>query len=87
MAGTESAAPELGRLRWQCRRGMLELDLLLEGFLEHQYPTLDASGRQAFGRMLEFPDQLLLEWLTGKIVPADPELRRLVQAIRRPAAD
>ena len=79
--------PNPGRLRWQCRRGMLELDLLLEGFLDHRYPELDPAGRQAFARMLEFPDQLLLEWLTGKIVPADPELRRLVQVARRSPAD
>ncbi|MDJ0806588.1 MAG: succinate dehydrogenase assembly factor 2, partial [Gammaproteobacteria bacterium] len=32
---------ELNRLRWQCRRGMLELDLLLLGFLETRYPRLD----------------------------------------------
>ena len=76
--------PNTGRLRWRCRRGMLELDLLLEGFLDRQYPSLAPGDRLAFARMLEFPDQLLLEWLTGKIVPADPELRRLVQAIRRP---
>jgi len=76
--------PNTGRLRWRCRRGMLELDLLLEGFLDIQYPALAAADRQAFARMLEFPDQLLLEWLTGKIVPADAEMRRLVQAIRRP---
>lgn len=76
--------PNTGRLRWRCRRGMLELDLLLEGFLDTQYPALAAADRQAFARMLEFPDQLLLEWLTGKIVPADAEMRRLVQAIRRP---
>ena len=76
-----------GRMRWRCRRGMLELDLLLEGFLDHQYPGLAAADRQAFSRLLEFPDQVLLEWLTGKIVPADPEMRRLVQAIRRPPQD
>ena len=47
-------------------------------------PGLAPAERQAFARMLEFPDQVLLEWLTGKIVPADPEMRHLVQAIRRP---
>jgi antitoxin CptB len=70
------------RLRWQCRRGMLELDLLLQQFLSQGYRNLDQPARQQFARMLEYPDQLLLEWLMGKAVPADREVRNIVQSIR-----
>ena len=74
-----------GRLRWQCRRGMLELDLLLEGFLERVYSDLPQGQQRTFCRILEYPDQLLLDWLVGEIIPADPEIRELVARIRNTA--
>ena len=74
--------PNLGRLRWQCRRGMLELDLLLQGFLDTAYSDLSEDRQRTFSRILEYPDQLLLDWLVGEIIPADPEVRELVARIR-----
>ena len=44
------------RLKWQCRRGMRELDLLLEEFLEHRYQSLSQPDRDAFARLLECPN-------------------------------
>ena len=70
------------RLYWQCRRGMLELDLLLMGFLDKDYARLDASQRQAFERLLGCPDQLLLEYLLGRMTPMDGELADVVSRIR-----
>ncbi len=55
----------MSRLHWKCRRGMLELDLLLQGFLDNGYESLDAAGREAFERLLELPDQALFERLLG----------------------
>ena len=77
--------PNLGRLRWQCRRGMLELDLLLQGFLDTGFGELSEERQRTFVRMLEYPDQLLLDWLVGEIFPADPEVRALVERIRATA--
>ena len=75
------------RLRWQCRRGMLELDILLEEFLEHSYAELDESERQSFEALLAYPDQLLYEYLTGQQAPTDQGITRVIQRIRRaPAA-
>ena len=73
--------PEYNRLRWQCRRGMLELDLLLLEFLEASYPGLDASARQAFVALLEYPDDLLQSWLFGE-TEADLPVRDIVKTIR-----
>jgi antitoxin CptB len=64
---------------------MLELDLLLRGFLDAGYSDLSEERQRTFGRMLEYPDQLLLDWLVGEIVPADPEVRALVERIRSTA--
>jgi len=61
---------------------MLELDLLLQGFLDTGFSDLSEERQRTFVRMLEYPDQLLLDWLVGEIVPVDPEVRALVERIR-----
>jgi len=77
---------ELARMRWKCRRGMLELDLLLRDFLDTGYPDLDAAGQQLFDRVLDYPDAVLLEWLMGRIRPTDKDVAQLVEKIRSAAA-
>ena len=74
------------RLAWQCRRGMRELDELLNGFLERRYSMLDAHALETFSRLLEYPDHILLELLLGRMTPADREVARIVQEIRNTVA-
>lgn len=69
------------RLRWQCRRGMLELDLLLGDFVERGYDALDPPRQQLFEALLGYPDQLLHDWLIQRLPPADDALRALVADI------
>lgn len=76
---------ERDRLRWRCRRGMLELDLLLSGFLERGYAGLNAEQRQAFERLLNTPDQELLEYLLGQRQAREGLQHELIQAIRHTA--
>lgn len=71
------------RVRWQCRRGMRELDLLLLDFLDRGYAGLDAAQRADFEALLEHSDQVLFEWLLGHSVPSDPDVLELVERIRR----
>ena len=73
---------ELSRLRWRCRRGMRELDLLLERFLENGYGELDGAGRAAFDRLLDCQDDQLFGWFYQGEVPDDAELECLVARIR-----
>jgi len=75
-----------GRLRWRCRRGMKELELILTGFLERGYGGLDEEGRAAFERLLAMPDPVLAGWLIGEARPMDGALARVVEAIRADAA-
>ena len=51
----------LGRLRWRCRRGMLELDLVLANFLQRHHAELTAAQCVEFDSLLNLPDQDL--WL------------------------
>ena len=73
---------ELAKLKWHCRRGMRELDLLLEGFLEQGYPSLSRAGRDEFTRLLDCRNEDLMDWLMEGGTPEDGSLAELVQQIR-----
>lgn len=73
--------PVPDEIRWRCRRGMLELDLLLNEFLE-RYETLDAEQQSTFVRLLEYPDQTLLELLMGRMKPTDKDVVNVIKQIR-----
>lgn len=75
------------RLRWRCRRGMLELDLLLQGFLDKGFAQLDAAGQESFVRMLELPDQTLHEYLIGMAEIREREFADVIERIRRSVTD
>lgn len=74
---------DLARLRWRCRRGLLELDVLLQRFLERHYAGLTEPEREDFGRLLTLPDQQLLGYLQGKDAPDHSGLKDLVTKIRQ----
>ena len=73
---------EMAKLRWRCRRGMRELDRILEAFLADGYLGLDAGERQKFAEFLEYPDPDLHAYLVGNAEPSDSELAGLVRHIR-----
>jgi len=72
-----------GRLRWRCRRGMKELDVLLSRWLEQRWTAADASRRRDFEWLLEQPDPDLVDWLIGGARPAGDGPARLVDDIVR----
>ncbi|MDQ7048592.1 MAG: succinate dehydrogenase assembly factor 2 [Enterobacterales bacterium] len=55
----------LRKLEWQCRRGMLELDVILGPFLARDFSSLDADQQTAFVQLLEHPDPDLYTWIMG----------------------
>ena len=68
------------RLRWQCRRGLLELDLLFGRFLEQRYSALSTEVQGDFRRLLELPDQTLLGWIQGQQEPPT-DLKKIIHII------
>jgi len=78
----DSPDRDLDRLRWQCRRGMLELDLVLCRFLDRGLATLDPAGRDAFGKLLTLPDTVLLDVLMGRQPLSDPALEAIAERVR-----
>ena len=73
--------PEARRLLWRCRRGMKELDVLLERFARRELPGASTEQRQTLTRLLELPDPELVDYLLGQAIPPDPELAGLVNRI------
>jgi len=70
----------LRRLRWQCRRGLLELDLLFVYFLEQRFSTLSMEEQGAFRRLLKQPDQTLLGWFQGQQEPPS-DLKTIIDKV------
>ena len=69
------------RLRWACRRVMLELDVLLAPFVEQGYDALTQQQKQDFERLLACDDPDLFAWFMGHAKSSDPVLQALVQLI------
>ena len=75
--------PREARLRWRCRRGMKELDVLLARWLESGWPVADDARRRTFEWLLEQPDPDLAGWLLGGARPADERQAALLDEIVR----
>ena len=71
----------LNRLKWACRRGMLELDVLFMPFVEQGFPDLDDGGKLVFERLLTCDDPDLYAWFMGHQTCEDPELSMMVDHI------
>ena len=70
------------RLSWAARRGMLELDLLLQPFVENEYEKLNQEDKMRFEVLLEKDDQTLLQWFLNLDEPRDQNIKRIVDLIR-----
>jgi antitoxin CptB len=68
------------QLRWQCRRGMRELDELLSRYLETAYNGASAGEKAAFRSLLELPDPDLASYLLQQRRPP-PEMEIAIQGI------
>ncbi len=77
-----SGSLEHSRLRWRCRRGMRELDLMLSAWLETCFEQASAQQRAEFEQLLELPDPELERYLLWGGRPDEPQRAVLVHAIR-----
>jgi succinate dehydrogenase flavin-adding protein (antitoxin of CptAB toxin-antitoxin module) len=73
---------DIDRIRWRCRRGLLELDLILKRFMEHHFDRLEPSQRVLFSELLEETDNDLLDWALGRAEPYNPLYAPLVKLLR-----
>ena len=73
---------ELARLRWRCRRGLLENDLILERFMEARGERISDDEVVGLDRLLRLSDSELWDLLAGRAEPEDATLGPLVAALR-----
>ena len=71
------------RLLWACRRGMLELDTLFMPFVNEVYDSLSDVDKKTFQRLLDCEDPLLFTWFMRNKPCPDPELVKMINAIRK----
>lgn len=72
--------PDMDRLRWQCRRGMLELDEILRRYLETRYPSASEEEQAQFRQLLDIEDPVLNAWL---LLGHEPQVRVLMDITRK----
>lgn len=72
----------IGRLRWQSRRGLLELDRFFEFFFSRDLSAYDEATIAALERLMECQDLELLDWLLGRSAPQDPQLVHALKLLR-----
>jgi antitoxin CptB len=73
---------ELDKIRWQCRRGMLELDLILEKFTRQHLANLDPGQLERFKELLEYPDNDLLDLVMERATVSDQGYDKVLQLLR-----
>lgn len=74
------------RVKWACRRGMLELDVLFQPFVDKYYQDLSDTDKACFVRLLECEDPQLFAWFMGHEKCPDPLLADMVAKVRGRAA-
>jgi len=77
-----SAGTEYAELKWRCRRGMLELDILLNTYLDTRYESMSEQQGAVFRDVLDYPDQVLFDLLLGNMQSSDADVSRLISEIQ-----
>ena len=70
------------RIKWDCRRGLLELDLVLQRFLEQHFDHLNAVEMDVFAELLAYEDNDLLDMVMGRAEPVNTNLSAVLQKMR-----
>ena len=71
----------MSELRWRCRRGMKEIDVLLESYLDNRYPDAGEPEQLAFRKLLDMQDPDLYRILIGQDVCEDSRIDSLLKMI------
>ena len=75
-------AHRLARIRWRCRRGMLENDLILTRFLDAKGATLTEDEIAMLDKLLALTDNELWDLIVGRVELADASVRPLLEELR-----
>ena len=80
----------LNKLRWRCRRGLLENDLFIERFFRHHEETITTRQAEGLLALMDLPDNDLLDLLLARHEPQAeldrPEVHEVLAQLRRPTS-
>ncbi len=74
----DNALAELSKLRWVCRRGMRELDVVLREYLDNYYLNSNQREQQTFKQLLELEDPILFSILMNYSEPENSEQKAII---------
>jgi len=80
-------AEEIPRLKWLCRRGVKELDIIMSHYLEYSFLDAPASEQKAFRELLQIEDPILFQLVVGKQKSPDAEQDKLLALLRTAIMD
>ena len=69
---------DAAKLRWRCRRGVKEFDVLFNQFLEKKYPLLSEQQQGYFHALLDEQDPIIMDWLFKRSEPNDDGLKWII---------
>ena len=70
------------RLLWRCRRGIKEMDIILQEFINVSYDQLNDEDKNAFAKLLDEQDLDILNWIMGKDNPVNDRLANIINIIK-----
>ena len=73
---------EARRMLWRCRRGLLELDIVLADFVEQHFDGLSSTQLEALDALLDMPDNQLWDMVTGRELGGDPQIRAMLELLQ-----
>lgn len=73
---------ETRHILWRCRRGLLELDIVLADFVKQHLDHLSALQMQAFDSLLDTPDNQLWDMVTGREHSDEPQAQAMLQMLQ-----
>lgn len=79
----EARRARLERLRWHCRRALLELDLVFQRFWSRVGDDVDAQTETALERLLEMEDHDLWDLVSGRRETDEPQLKGMIERLRQ----
>ena len=80
-------ADEIPRLKWLCRRGVKELDIIMSHYLEYSFLDAPASEQKAFRELLQIEDPILFQLVVGKEKSHNLEQDKLLALLRTAISD
>jgi len=72
----------MSRLRWRCRRGTKELDIVMNRYLAERYPTASVDEQASFNALLDVEDPIIFDMLLDKTTSDDPDQQALIEILK-----